>query len=562
MIDLIFFTTIYLLFFISAIGYGLIFCNIFNFKISNFGLFPIYGLILLTFISYLSIFFVSHNYYFNISIHLIGLTIFFKNFFFKKIKIEKFSIIIILILFISLFISKNHDDFAFYHLQQMLNFSSNKYQLGLHNLDFSYAHHSSILLLSSLYYIPLFKFYFFNVSNLIFFSSVIIFFYNTYQSSFSNNFQKIFSLFFLIFLVVKFTRLSEFGTDIAGQCLIIIFIYLFITDLKNKNYESLTLNSFLFLVFCTTLKTYFVTYSIFLILLFYKVKVKNIFNIIKKKYAFFIFLFCFFSLFLVFNFFNTGCLVYPFPSLCFEAFSWSMSIVEVTNYQIWYEAWAKSLTGTGYITVNYHQILLDFSWVKLWIKNYFFNKFLDNISLILFIVGVFLFFFQSKTKLSKLNFNNFNNLNNFNNFKLIFFTLLAIFLIWFIKHPTLRYGGYASLSLLISFPVISYLSLSKNFKYNINKISNFLLIIAFSFFVIKNVVRLDSEFNRSDVYKFSNFPFFYVPEIPYEEVSFENNIKLYQPIDKNSNCWSIPQPCTTNLNFKVKKKFNYVIFYK
>ena len=30
------------------------------------------------------------------------------------------------------------------------NFSTNKYQLGLHNLDFSYSHHSSILLLNSL----------------------------------------------------------------------------------------------------------------------------------------------------------------------------------------------------------------------------------------------------------------------------------------------------------------------------------------------------------------------------------------------------------------------------
>ena len=553
MSNLIFFITIYLLFFISAIGYGLIFSNIFNFKVSNFGLFPIYGLILLTFISYLSIFFVPHNYYFNIIIHLIGLLIFFKNFFLKKIKIQNFFIIIILIISLSLLISKNHDDFGFYHLQQMLNFSTNKYQLGLHNLDFSYSHHSSILLLSSLYYIPIFNFYFFNASNLIFFSSIIIFFYSIYKNRTSSNFQKIFSLFFLIFFLVKFTRLSEFGTDIVGQCLIIIFTYLFVVDLQNKNHENLIVNICLFLIFCVTLKTYFITYSIFVILLAYKIKLKDIFNIIKKKRIFIIFSFCFFSLFLIFNLFNTGCLIYPLPTLCFESLIWSMPIEEVKNYQIFYEAWAKSLAGTGYVVDNYQQIISNFSWVKFWIKNYFFNKFLDNIVLILFISLIFLFFFQSKNKISKL---------NFKNFKLIFFAISFIFLIWFIKHPSLRYGGYAPLSLLISFPLICYLSLAKKFKYNINKIGNFLLIIAFSIFVIKNVIRLDAELNRNDMYKFTNFPFFYVPKIPYEKTYFENNIQLYQPIDQDSNCWSIPQPCTTNFNFKVKKKFNYVIFYK
>ena len=230
-----------------------------------------------------------------------------------------------------------------------------------------------------------------------------------------------------------------------------------------------------------------------------------------------------------------------------------MPLEEVKNYQIWYEVWAKSLAGVGYIIDNYNQLLLDFKWIKFWVKNYFFNKFLDNISLLLFILIIFLFSFQSKIKVSKF---------KFDNFLLIFFTLLIIFFIWFFKHPTLRYGGYASLSLLISFPIIAYLSLIKNFKYNISKISNIFLIIAFSFFIIKNVVRLNSEFNRDDQYKFTNFPFFYVPEIPYKITYLNDDIKLYHPIDQNSNCWSISSPCTKNTNLQVKKKFNYVIYYK
>ena len=131
----IFLISFYLLF-ISCIGHGFLFSKIlkFNDQYSSIGFYGIFGIVALTFYSYLTILIISHNVYFNLLIHILGITIFF--YYFKKIKFRNKYIIIVLLLSIALIISKNHDDFPFYHLQQALNFSSNKFQIGLSNLDF------------------------------------------------------------------------------------------------------------------------------------------------------------------------------------------------------------------------------------------------------------------------------------------------------------------------------------------------------------------------------------------------------------------------------------------
>ena len=80
MIQLPIFFTIYILFFISAIGYGLIFFNITKIKLidNNIAIYSLFGLIFLTFISYLTILILPHNIYFNLILHFIGVLSFYK----------------------------------------------------------------------------------------------------------------------------------------------------------------------------------------------------------------------------------------------------------------------------------------------------------------------------------------------------------------------------------------------------------------------------------------------------------------------------------------------------
>ena len=82
----------------------------------NLGYQGLLGILFLTFISYLTIFFIKHGYIHNIIVHLIGVSSFI--FFLKKkfsLKDIKKFLILFSILFIGLLIIRNHDDFNYYH---------------------------------------------------------------------------------------------------------------------------------------------------------------------------------------------------------------------------------------------------------------------------------------------------------------------------------------------------------------------------------------------------------------------------------------------------------------
>ena len=120
MIELtIFIITFYFCFF-SILGYGYFSKVLFfkNYTTNQEYLIYLgfYGLVLITLISLITSLFVSHNYYHNIILHIIGLILFVKSPIIKQKKFLKNIIIISVILFSILLISKSHDDFSYYHL--------------------------------------------------------------------------------------------------------------------------------------------------------------------------------------------------------------------------------------------------------------------------------------------------------------------------------------------------------------------------------------------------------------------------------------------------------------
>ena len=130
-IILIFLTLSFITF--SLIGYGALFVKIFYLEKKNHfttSYYAIFGLFFLVFISYYSNLFLSHNQIFNLFIFLIGIFyfVFFK--IEKKLKIVKNIFFLIAIYFSFFLISKNHDDFFYYHLSAALNLVDNKLQLS------------------------------------------------------------------------------------------------------------------------------------------------------------------------------------------------------------------------------------------------------------------------------------------------------------------------------------------------------------------------------------------------------------------------------------------------
>ena len=545
MMDTIYFLAVIFILLSSCVGHGIFISKIFKFNYhSSIGFNGLLGLIFLTLISYLSVLILEDKTFFNVLVFLIGFIIFLTKI--KKIKISTLEIIIILSLITSIFISKTHDDFPFYHLQQSLNFSLNKFYIGLPNLNFFYSYHSSILFLNSIFYLPYFKFYLFYIPILFFLIFSVLLLYENIINFKNLPFLRFYALFCLLFILTKFTRLSEHGTDISGQIIILISIlYFFKFFYDKKNNTDYLLFFFLIITLSLTIKTYFVFYSILILVVFLSKNISFSFNLLRQRFYYFVFLFIFVSLFFSYNILSTGCLIFPIKQSCFTNLSWSMLLVDVEHYSNWFEKWSKSLAGAGYVVDNSSNLLLDFDWVKIWFKNYS-HKYLETLYLLIFI-----------SLLLVINFRPFNKKTEIKKevkIILIFFMFILVF--WFLKHPTLRYGGYvihiSIFSILTSILLVkSKLSNVKTIKY-----SKVLIFLALAFFTTKNIIRINNEILRSDQYKYSNFPYYFVQETDYEKIKLSDDVSIYYV---PTACWATPPPCAGNKNIILTELYGFKV---
>lgn len=112
-------TTLFIFFYylilISTLGYGLLFSNFLKIRnqVFSFSISGILGVIFLTFLSYTTNIFFAHNYIHNTVVHIVGLIFFFiffkKNF--SKYIFYKPLILLSIFFLLSLFLSKNNEDF-------------------------------------------------------------------------------------------------------------------------------------------------------------------------------------------------------------------------------------------------------------------------------------------------------------------------------------------------------------------------------------------------------------------------------------------------------------------
>ena len=136
-------------------------------------------------------------------------------------------------------------------------------------------------MLISLNYLPKFEYYLFNLTNLMFYVFFIQFLFNEItKNKKMDNFTKIIMSLFLVLFLTKFSRLAEFGSDISGQIILIIFLY-FILELiynsqlnQKEKFDYLSLAGLL-IVFSITLKFISIIYLLFLLMAAYFLFRKN-----------------------------------------------------------------------------------------------------------------------------------------------------------------------------------------------------------------------------------------------------------------------------------------------
>jgi len=550
----------YLIIIISSIlGYGFLLAKFLNKNLLkyNLGYIGILGLLALVLISYLTIFFVKHNYIHNIIIHSIGLISFI--FFIRKLKLNKNYIFLIILVFfssLSLLILKNHDDFSYYHLTYSLGLTENKIQLGLGNFGHGYRHHSSLFYLNSLIFLPYIKFYLFHsigFITLIFVNFICLHFIFNKKEFKNLNYLYIFYLLVFAYINVKFYRLSEYGTDIAGQLIVLILIPLILITLKNNlNKPDLKSNiKLIILLICylITVKTYFIVYTLFLFLiLILHYKNNNFIKIffISRTTIIAILTFILFSLT---NLSYTGCIVYPLAETCFsKQLSWALAPKGVKEMKIWYEQWSKGGASPNYRTKNPEEYIKGFNWFKGWVNIYFFNKGLENLASILFLSVLFIIIFHRNKKKFPENFDK--------NLYKVLFVLLILFSEWFYKHPTLRYGGYSLLASLIFLPTSLFLSNSPIRRKTKKKLVTAIVVLSLIIFNARNVKRINKEVKQ---YNYNSFPFFYVPKVDFKSINLGKDINIHVPI--NEACWSIKTPCIGGSEYiDIKRIFGFNIF--
>jgi len=497
--------TIFLYFYLislSLIGYGFTICKFLHIKENCFGIYGILGFTFLAFISYFSTIFISHNLIFNSIIFFLGLLLFL--YFSKKIKnFKKNFILLTIICIFSLFfimVSKNHDDFPYYHFPYVSLLTEYSHPIGLGLINNGFRSPSSIFFISSMFFLPKSEIYLFHLTPafVIVFANIIflkmIFNKQIYKD---NKFYNFLSLFAFTFINIFFYRLAEHGTDRSGMILLLIafiyLIYIFNCTKKLSTYEIDLFKIFTILIFfVVSIKPfYLINLPLFLIILLNKYTREVFTNLLFSRTFFYCLSFLFFTI--LFTFLNTGCLIFPLSQTCFTDLAWSIDKIIIEDVKLWFELWSKSGARPNFIVENRENYISNFNWLSSWFQNYFFNKVLDFLLGVLFAIIIFyVVYFRFNLKKSE----------NKTRFYMIYFFLIIFLIEWFMKHPTLRYGGYHIFALLFFIPISKHLS-SFRFSYKTYYMKGLVLVLVVTtIFITRNTSRL---INENKLYDYNPF---------------------------------------------------------
>ena len=542
--------TIYFLSIFSIAGYGKITTFFFNKKKINdiFELFFL-GLPLLLILGFLNYVVIGYSKYLNIIVLLFG---FFYYFYFYKINlkvIQKLAFPLLLIL--GILVSKTHEDFHLYHYQHLKELTDGTFKLGMANLDsfVRYSYSSLFTYIQGYFYLPYFELKLFHVPVYLVYVSLCSYLYTIYNEPKVDKKTKFFSVIVLIVLVIKFSRLSEFGYDYISQFLLIFIFFHFLKNSKGTSSALLTL-LFIFAISVKITSIFFFPLIVYMLLKNQSLNGKSFgYNNLKGMVLIFLIILTILGN----SFFKTGCFFYGVKFSCLNksTISWSVNYDKIEEHREIAIKWSKGFyhTGSGAFQKDNPKYISEeiYAWAPYWFKNHFRHKILDFLA-VFFIALSLVFWSIKRDSLRKL-----KNQKKYN-FSFILASFLSFF-IWFSVLPQFRFG-FASIFLLI-------LSLAALFVANIKKINlkkiNYIILISILIFNFKNVDRIYKEINRNDFYRYSNFPWFWLPERNFQSKKFYNSDDLYYlPSGLMSSCFNVPTPCAFKKNKLIIRKEKYL----
>ena len=529
---------------ISISGYG----SLLSLSIkTNFFLNIFIGFVIITFITTLIHFFFKIDLIISQIILILGLIIFFKK---KNIellrlfKLKNISYLIIVFCLIPMFFSqKYHEDFGYYHLPYTLSFIEEKIIFGFANIDKSYVYNSIWLNISSLFFLNDKNFNFLTLPGYILFLSFILFSINQINSKKKISLSDFYLVTLIFYLVLKFTRISEFGVDLPAIIFSVLGIYYFFNFLETNLIEEKKTYFFLTLIF--SIFSILIKLStlpiIFLSLYLYFKNFKDLkFSLLDSKFLFILILS---TIFFIQQFIYTGCLIFPTNSTCLDV-SWFNPDYLNLSKDLELVNKSYSLARDIYLPEDY---LSNFTWFSFWIKRSF-TEILEH--LMTMILPLLLFILVLK-KIKK------DYLVLQNKLTLYIFIFLSL-LFWLNYSPVFRFATHIFITLVFLF-FSSILILKEFSKKKFLIFISVFLIFNFS----KNILRISNTENLFlGIQKIEN------DYILNNTISNKYANIYYPDVKKNKKngwqgrlCWNTPFICSKN-KLNVSKKKGYLVVKK
>ena len=479
-------------------------------------------------------FFPINDYFFYITYLIALVNIYFHRGQLTSLKKWIFKLIIIFIIFLPFkYVLKGNED-LYYHLPKVDFLNQFKIIFGIAHINPSlsftngWAHISSVFNFlnggdKNLY-----------LSSYVFYILIILTLYDYIKTSFSN-IVKIFFSILILFIIIKFNRLQEFGNDYQSMLLILLTLGLFLKYFFDSDKNKEIINKIIFFSFFAFM---FRIYAIFIIPMF-AILLKErwiLLSIINKKIVAII------SVTLIStsltSFANSGCFFMPIEKSCIDKskISWSYHDnikdlnLHLKSFNTSYSQYKKENKDA----LSREDWIKNFNWLKYHISSERFLKPLVKTLTIILIIFV-IFAFKYRFKIEKLN-----------SEKILFLSLSSLsLLLWLFVTPLFRAGGFS----YVSFFIISFLVLIFNFKKNFeSKDLRFLLSIFLILVSLININRLNKEINK---YHTSD-PFFFTKWHTLNPAYHSHYTDLLRVLNSNKNG-------VVSKTWQVIKKHNFFI---
>ena len=506
------------------------------------------GFMVVAFIVTFVHFFFKISFYIAIGLLFIGLILFLINHKSSLTKLYKSNLLylIIFLILLPIYISqKYHEDFGYYHLPYVITMIEEKIIFGLANANFAFAHNSIWLNILPIFYINE-NFDFVLIPTFLIYSVFIIYSFSHINKERKKTISNFFLIVCLFYIILKFTRISEYGNDIPALIFTILAILNFLKFQEEKNLKKKI--TYFFYNFSFTAFAILIKFSVIPVLILSAyLLLKNYRNlspeILKIRY---IFIYILGITFFLQQFVYTSCFIYPSTLTCINTSWFDPTIVNsIDRLELINKSYAET---KGLVTKE--EFLKNFNWVSYWFnRNY--PEILEHLLTMIFPIILFLFISNKTNSPKKL------DLKKINFF--IFFVLIG-FLFWFTFSPVYRFGIIYFISVIFLISLYFY----QNRVFSKKKFT-ILILIFLLFNFSKNIIRIYDE----------DKIFYGIKKIKNEFLEYKNNSNekfsvFYPDIQKNSIngngwqgrlCWDIKFLCSYG-EIDINSSNNYLIIKK